>query len=374
MKIKFSNQKKIVAQLSSGICFLIVLFSGCLKKDDPLASVIMGTSPTPKLPANTYSYEFGENAKATLGRVLFYDKNLSLNNAISCGSCHIQSRGFADKTQFSQGLNNGYTARNTSSLVSSNFHSHFWDGRADNYEIAVFMPVMNHVEMNMFNLNILPEKLSHLPYYSALFQSAFGSPEITVDGIRQSIAWFVSSLTSHNSKYDRGNLNAFEQNGQQIFHGKAKCYSCHNGQDLNGYGSDYEDIGLEVNYADKGRGKITNNTQDDGKFNVPTLRNIGLTAPYMHDGRYKTLRDVIDHYSDGIQDSPNLSWVFRNIPSGFFDSGGASSQFVDVQGSFPAFPVLSINLTETEKRDLEAFLNTLTDEQFVTDPRYSNPF
>ncbi len=202
--------------------------------------------------------------------------------------------------------------------------------------------------------------------------------------IREALATFVNSLYSHTSRFDNfnpwngmtGDFNAFEITGWNIFNGKGKCIECHNGSNLDGaYGTTFEDIGLDVNYADRGRGKITNHTTDYGKFNVPTLRNIALTAPYMHDGRYTTLRQVIDHYSEGIQDSPNLSWHFRNIPQ--------SAMVIDSFSQFPSnippsnfasFPVQPLNLTEQEKNNREAFLKTLTDVPFISDPKFSNPF
>ena len=144
-------------------------------------------------------------------------------------------------------------------------------------------------------------------------------------------------------------------------------------------------IGLEVNYADRGRGRITQNTNDDGKFAVPTLRNIELTAPYMHDGRYKTLREVINHYNEGIQDSRNLSWALRDVPFirediQFIDDslivflGSNGNQQIFNTMNLSSFPIANLGLTEHEKDALEAFLRTLTDVDFIADPKYSNPF
>ena len=384
---KVLNHRKIVALMSITICLVIVLFSACMKKDNEL--VVNGPSATPNLPAQSYNYANGDNNMATLGRVLFYDKNLSLNNAISCGSCHIQAHAFADNHQFSRGLNNVYSGRNASSIISTPNHSHFWDGRAADFDTAVFMPVSNHAEMDMFNLNILPQKLAGLSYYPTLFNNAFGTSVITVSNIRTALAAFVRNLYSFNSKFDNNRdslggisngLNAFELNGWQIFNGKGRCINCHNGNNLNGgdqsiyfnQQSTFENIGLEVNYTDNGRGKITSNTADNGKFNIPTLRNIALTAPYMHDGRYATLREVIDHYSEGIQDNPNLSFHFRDFPGNSTISNGFN--FITPPSNFASYPVVRLNLTEQEKKDLEAFLNALTDVNFIADPKYSNPF
>ncbi len=394
MKKLISNQKKIVTLMSISICSFIIFFSSCMKKESEM--VVKGDSGTPTLPAMPYNYGSGQNNLATLGRVLFYDKNLSLNNAIACGSCHNQANSFADNHQFSRGLNNTYSTRNASAIVSSPFHSHFWDGRAANYDIAVFMPVMNHGEMDMFSLDILPAKLSAISYYSTLFNNAYGTSEITIARIRGALSEFVNDLSSTNSRFDRastantgqfnGNgLTAFEIAGWQLFNGKGKCINCHNGPNFNGGNqniyentltSTFENIGLEVNYSDIGRGKITQNTADNGKFNIPTLLNIAVTAPYMHDGRYATLRQVIDHYSEGIQDSPNLSFHFRDIPSNLFTNSIDSFGFSQVlpPANFASFPVKPLSLTEQEKNNLEAFLNTLTDVNFLADPKFSNPF
>jgi cytochrome c peroxidase len=342
------------------ICCLTIVFVTACKKEE---LVVNGPGAVPKLPSVRYHYANMDDSLATLGRVLFYDHNLSLNNAISCGSCHIQAHSFADNKALSIGLNNQPGTRNASTIINTGFnHSHFWDGRAADFDTAVFMPVENHGEMDIFNMNLLPAKLSNLSYYGALFTSAYGTKEITLPKIRTALAAFVSDLYSANSRFDTGNLTAEEQNGWNLFTGKAMCYNCHNGNGFNGYGSDYENTGLDVNYVDAGRGKITKLTSDNGKFNVPTLRNIALSAPYMHDGRYTTLRQVIDHYSEGVQNSPNLSWALR--------AGVTGNNFSNAS----SLPPVRLNLTEQEKKELEAFLNSLTDLDFVTDPRYANPF
>ena len=362
------TKNRILALGSILICFLIVFESACRKKEDPL--IIYGSSPEPKLPAIPYQYPTMNSDIATLGRVLFYDRNLSLNGSISCGSCHMQAFAFADNHQFSRGLNNSFTSRNSSAIFNSG-HSKFWDGRAADFDTAVFMPVMNHLEMDVFNLNLLPVKLSTLSYYEPLFTTAYGNTIITTSKIKQALATFLSCLSSHDSKYDHQQLNGLERQGSALFCGKATCANCHNGQDFNGWSDNYENIGLDVNYPDIGRGRITQDEFDYGKFNVPTLRNIELTAPYMHDGRYKTLREVIDHYSDGLQDSRNLSWILREVP----EDSIQWDPFRGIMVNNPSqYPMKRINLTEDEKRALEAFLNTLTDVSFISDPRYSNPF
>jgi cytochrome c peroxidase len=359
--------------LFSGFCLAILFSQSCTKDKEPYE--MAGTPQAPSLPAVAYQYDDGLNDTATLGRVLFYDKNLSLNNQVACGSCHKQQFAFAENKSFSQGLFNGYTSRNSSAIISSinrfaNGHNRFWDGRAANTDTAVFMPVMNDLEMHVFDLNLLPQKISSLSYYPALFQNAYGSPDITVSRIRNALAVFVDELHSNRSAYDRQELTALQQEGENIFFTKGRCYSCHNGADFNGYEPDYENIGLDVNYADNGRGRITHNENDNGKFMVPTLRNVELSAPYMHDGRYATLREVIDHYDHGIQDSRNLSPRLRDIPFDVLDTFNFPTGSYDPSD----YPVVQLGLSEQEKVALEAFLKSLTDPAFVTDPRYSNPF
>lgn len=396
MKSSFSSKLFLLLILFSGTFSSIVLITSCTKQEEPMT--IYGPAPAPRLSTARYHYDRGNDSLAALGRILFYDKNLSLNNAISCGSCHKQEKAFADNHQFSIGLYNKYSTRNTSAIFSSFNHNKFWDGRAASFDTAVFMPVMNHAEMDIFDLNILAGKLSTTSYYPDLFKATFGTSEINIARIRSALATFVENLYSANSKYDRAypgfpvsffpeiatakssdiispvtTLDEFEEQGKKLFFGKAACYQCHSGSDFNGYSTSYENIGLEVNYNDKGRADITKQTSDDGKFIVPTLRNIALTAPYMHDGRFKTLSEVIDHYNDGIQNSSNLSFHFRDLPdmSTFIDT------FTTQTSAFRflnTLPVKKLNLTLQEKKALETFLNTLTDVTFITDPKFSNPF
>jgi cytochrome c peroxidase len=291
------------------------------------------------------------NEVATLGRVLFYDENLSRNNRISCGSCHVQSKGFADPAQFSTGHEFGMTTRNSMALSNvSLLRSYFWDSRARNLEDQVLMPVKNHVEMGIEYLEKLPKKLAGVDYYAPLFEAAFGDPAITENSIRLALAQFLRTMVSGQSKYDEGatinfvNYTPLEKMGLELFtakDSKAKCGNCHTGELFNTNSSwGLENIGLD-----------SNPTDHNGRFKVPSLRNIAVTAPYMHDGRLKTLEEVVDHYDHGIQMNSWLSWHLR-----------------DYNGP------IRLNLTDLEKKALVAFLKTLTDEQFLKDPKYSDPF
>lgn len=376
------SPKKIVLFLVSMSIVVIAFLISCNKEKDPY--VVNAPAPFPKLPATPYQYLNNSNL-ATLGRVLFYDRNLSLNNIISCGSCHKQELAFSDNKAFSHGLFNELTARNTLPIVNSFSHKKFWDGRAGNFDTAVFMPVMNKVEMNMFDLNILPQKLSLLSYYPNLFKLAFGANDITLPKIRIALAGFLYNFISGNSKFDKGTLNAEEKEGKDIFYGKGKCRECHSGGNFNGYSTRFENIGLDLVYADQGRAKISLEEKHNGLFAVPTLRNIALTAPYMHDGRFRTLREVIDHYNSGVRNHRNLSYQLKDIEELLKLPKTELLLLMDTNhdGDITeeeAINFLStkgpgkLNLTEHEKEALEAFLNTLTDNTFITDPKLSNPF
>jgi cytochrome c peroxidase len=308
------------------------------------------------------------DAGATLGRVLFYDKRLSTNQTIACASCHQREHGFADPRRFSTGFNGGATARNTMGLSNARWYLRrhfFWDERANTLEDQVLMPIQNRVEMGM-TLDALTARLGAEPYYTNLFTLAFGTPGITADRISGALAQFVRSIVSTRSKYDQGvpvgftNFTAQENLGRQIFFGQvgnATCAVCH-GTDNFVPGPNINNNGLEFPYVDSGVGGITGRAQDQGLFKVPSLRNIELTAPYMHDGRFATLDEVVEFYNSGVVANPNLSPPLR-IPT----PPGA-----------PPGPPLRLNLTTAQKAALVAFLKTLTDTSVTTDPKFSDPF
>jgi cytochrome c peroxidase len=304
---------------------------------------------------------------ATLGRVLFYDKRLSTNQTVSCSSCHQQAHGFADPRKFSTGFNGGLTGRNSMGLAHARWYQRrhfFWDERANTLEDQVLQPIQNSVEMGM-TLDALTNRLAAEPYYTNLFARAFGSPDVTSDRISRALAQFVRSIVSVQTKYDIGASNNFanftpqENLGRQIFLGQvgnATCAACH-GTDNFVPGPALNNNGLEFPYVDLGVGGITGNAADDGKFKVPSLRNIELTAPYMHDGRFATLEEVVEFYDHGVVDNPNLSPPLRNPP-----------------GTPNAGQPRRLNLTVQQKAALVAFLKTLTDPNLATDEKYSDPF
>lgn len=300
------------------------------------------------------------NNGATLGRVLFYDKKLSLNNTISCGSCHLQSKGFSDPRQFSSGFEGGQTTRNAMAIENTRFsYRFFWDFRALYVESQVLMPIENHVEMGM-NLADLAEKLQAVDYYPPLFQKTFGTEEINVSRISIALAEFVQSLNTYRSQYDIGKQNGFadftseETDGMNLFFsGTINCNHCHT--TANFYDTQTLSNGLDSIYSDNGRGMITGDLADDGKFKVPSLRNIEVSAPYMHDGRFLTLEQVIEHYNSGIQ-------PHRNLDERLTTTG------------LPGGPPKQYYMTAYQKASVVAFLKTLTDQQFLNDIRFSDPF
>lgn len=307
---------------------------------------------------------------ATLGRVLFYDTNLSLNRTVACASCHQPQFGFSDDRVKSKGLFGEDTARHSMGLTNARFYrqgSYFWDQRAATLEEQALMPFQDQVEMGM-TLDGLVERVENGDYYPALFEAAFGDPEVTPDRIAKALAQFVRGLISTGSKYDQGramvasrgvdfpNFTEDENRGKRRFvlpppQGGFGCFVCHQGEAF--IAQTATNNGLDADSADDlGLGGVTDNPAHDGQFKVPSLRNVELRAPYMHDGRFATLEEVINHYSEGIQPHPNLG-------PPFFAQGGQVAQ---------------INMSIEDKRSLRAFLRTLTDLDMVNDPKFGDPF
>lgn len=311
------------------------------------------------------------DAGATLGRVLFYDKRLSANNSVSCASCHLQEHGFSDPRQFSVGFEGGLTGRNSMGLASAKYYQRenfFWDERAATLEDQVLMPIQDPVEMGM-TLPALIVKLSAEDFYAELFTAAFGDSEITATRISRALAQFVRSIVSYQTKFDQGratnfaNFTAQENQGRNIFNGPGRCDNCH-GSDNFVPGGFIRNNGLEFPFVDLGLGGVTGNANDNGRFKVPSLRNIELTAPYMHDGRFATLEEVVEFYDSGVVDNPNL-------PNQLRDNGPRPRP-----GQPPPAPgpPRRLNLSQQEKDALVAFLKTLTDPAVTNDPKFSDPF
>lgn len=300
------------------------------------------------------------NRVATLGRVLFYDSHLSLNNAVSCGSCHRQELGFADNVAFSRGFEGRLTGRNSPGFNGLNSGGVlFWDGRERILSNLIMRPVSNHVEMGIEDLNILTGKLGELSYYKKLFKDAYYDETITLERISNAVACFIEAVGHMpitkimlGTNPSTSELSSLQLRGKLLFDTVYDCGSCHlsNG----GYGGSgrIADIGLDATYVDKGLGAVTGRSQDMGVFKVPSLTNVALTAPYMHDGRYGTLDEVLEHYSHGINNTPNLSFHLR-------DNAGNP---------------MRLEITEGDKKAIIAFLGSLTDHKTNTDAKFSNPF
>ncbi|MEM7536071.1 MAG: cytochrome c peroxidase [Chloroflexota bacterium] len=336
---------------------------------------------TPTLPSTLYNYanpnlpdHFNDNdienldntprgnpvtdAGATLGRVLFYETNLSIDRTVSCGSCHFQENGFADPAQFSEGVN-GLTGRNSMGLANNRYYRngrYFWDERAANLETQVLMPIQDQVEMGLPFNQIVP-RIQEKDYYGPLFTAAFGDPTINTDRVSRAMAQFIRSMVSYESRLDQAlgtrrlqGLTELEREGRRIFNGRGRCDDCHR-EDIQ-VARQTHNNGLDAVLTDLGEGAVTGNNNDNGKFKVPSLRNIAETGPYMHDGRFDTLEEVVNFYNNQVQRSPNLdNDLSRN--------NGRPRR---------------LGLDRNERAALVAFMRTFSDQSFLTDPKFSDPF
>ncbi len=306
------------------------------------------------------------DAGVALGRMLFYENALSANNKISCATCHKQELAFTDEKKFSSGFDDSLQPRNTMSLVNLLWvRNFFWDGRATGLEEQAKTPLTGIHEMGQ-SLTVSVEKLQQKKFYHPLFKNAFGSDTIGEDMIVKALAQFVRTLVSADSKYDkylRGEYKPTqsELNGIALFYAApdpannirgADCGHCHGGPKT--YSELYQNNGLDSVFTDAGREQITHQSFDEGRFRVVTLRNIALTSPYMHDGRFKTLDEVINHYNEHVLKSSTLSPFLQN-----------KSNIVNGK---------QLDLNQKEKKDIVAFLNMLTDSSFITNKNFSNPF
>lgn len=380
----------------------LVVIMACNKKGIQESAYLNDTPSLPQIP-HDYQARFEKvlkfqsslnNNLATLGRVLFYDRHLSANNTVSCGSCHQQSKGFTDGTRFSDGLVLGKTPRNTPAICNAAQQSHyFWDGRVNDLSIMVLKPIENHIEMGVMDLNSIVYKVSALEYYKPLFQNAFSSETVTKERIALGLQEFVRSIVSFQNKNETvttvEDLTMEERVGRQLFSVSLPCLSCHNSENNStGWsGSSFANIGLDENYADKGAQNLfgTTGEENEGFFKVPSLRNVALTAPYMHDGRFKTLEEVIDFYTQNIQAHKNLS---GNLTTGTWFSGGGVGPFnpfandpiaaklaeVKSNSTSSIGEPLRFELSGYQKKCLVAYLKTFTDPVLVTAEMYSDPF
>lgn len=355
------------------ICFLgICIFCSCKKKDEAIIAAYNSTEykivfknntlPTMVIPSdNPLTIE-----KVKLGKLLFYEESLSRDSTVSCATCHIQSDGFSDINQFSTGVNEGIGGRQAMAIFNMAYHSNqfFWDGRANLLRDQSILPIQDHLEMDETLDNIVA-KLKGDTMYTNQFIRAFDSDEINSLKISLALENFMLTIISEDSKYDQYlagklTLSDSEERGRVLFFGEyneffpdvsgADCAHCHAGNNFEN--DDYMNNGLDtdIEFSDFGREKATGNVSDRAKFKVTSLRNIEVTAPYMHDGRFSTLEEVVEHYNTEIKNSATVD------PALF----GTTST--------------GLMLDNQDKIDLINFLKTLTDDTFLTNPEYESPF
>jgi cytochrome c peroxidase len=297
-----------------------------------------------------------------LGKFLFYDGILSRTNNIGCGTCHQQQSAFTHHGhELSHGVDDKLGIRNAPAVQNLAWHtSFFWDGNVHELDSVPLNPILNKVEMDETMDNILvklratPNPASKIPVdYPKMFKEAYGSTEITSEKVRKALSQFMLTMVSSNSKYDyyvlgdAAAFNADEKTGMALF--KQKCSSCHGGELFSDFS--FRNNGLSPNKInDLGHYTTAGNEEDRYKFKVPSLRNVALTAPYMHDGRYTTLEQVLDHYTDKMQPSETLDAIFK-LPGG----------------------KTGISMTASEKQSMIIFLRTLSDDQFIRNAALSDP-
>lgn len=334
------------------VASMIVFGCGDKDRETPQAPGPISFQIPAGFPSPVYDFNNNEvnRKRFELGRKLFYDPLLSRDNTISCGSCHQQEGAFSHiDHRVSHGIDNLNGTRNSPALFNLAWHnSFFWDGGVNHIEVQPISPIQNPVEMDETLANVV-QKLQNSSTYRSLFLDAYGSDSITSQMMLKAMSQFMALLVSADSKYDKyirgesgGSLTAQELNGLNLF--RQKCASCHVEPlftDLT-----FRNNGLDSVFVDDpGRAMITQSPSDSGKFKVPSLRNIELSFPYMHNGSLNTLDKVLNHYASGVKNSPTLDPLLN---------GG-------------------IQLSTQEKADIISFLRTLTDHKFVTNKEFADP-
>ncbi len=352
---------------------LSIFVSGCRDNDEfPIGTpaqfdgtsynLAYGNLPAPDIPPDNLLTVEG----VKLGRMLFYETAMSRNNTIACGSCHLQENAFSDPRTFSLGVDNLPGSRQAMATVNLAWNSNefFWDGRAHLLRDQALKPIQDHLEMDETLGNVV-SKLSRKAEYKTQFMRAFGSSEPTALRISLALEQFMHSIVSFNSKYDqydRGELtlSASEERGRVLFFAEynpffpavsgADCQHCHSGKNFEN--DEYMNNGLDTDaeFTDIGREEVTGSASDRAKFKVPSLRNVEVTQPYMHDGRFQTLEEVVEHYNSGIHASSTVDVTLENT-----------------RGT-------GLMLDDQDKADLVAFLKTLTDQDLLSNPAYASPF
>lgn len=346
------------------LCFSI-LFVGCTNDPEDNGYIPVTVSLTiprlfeenilpPIIPEDNPLTEEG----IALGKKLFFDPILSGDQTQACGDCHRPQNAFDDPRRFSEGINGQLGFRNSMPLqnLAWNFGKKFnWDGSASSLEEQIFEPVTNPIEM----ANTWPNAVNSLQEtqeYPILFEQAFGIATIDSVMVTKAIAQFIRTLISGNTKFDRyllgeEQLTASEERGFNLFMDEegGDCFHCH-GNPRNPLWTDnkFHNNGLDAFFTDRGLGGVTGDPRDDGKFRSPSIRNLAFTAPYMHDGRFDTLEEVINHYSEGLVFSETIDPLMKAIGDG------------------------GVQLTQQEKDDLKTFLLSLSDSIFINNPNFSN--
>jgi cytochrome c peroxidase len=282
-----------------------------------------------------------------LGRFLFYDPILSLDSSISCSTCHAQQHGFADHNiPLSKGVNGKFGKRNAPALMNLAWSPTFmWDGGVNHIEVQPVVPLTDEHEMGETMANLVV-KLNRSSFYNQKFKEAFGVETITDQKLLHALAQFTSMLVSANSKYDqvivgKTTFTSEEKQGYELF--KTKCAACHREPLFTDYS--YRNSGIESDIKDIGVERVTQDPNDKGKFKVPTLRNVEFSYPYMHDGRFTNLEQVVAFKSNGIQDSPTVDPFLKH----------------------------GLNLSKEEQKALVSFLRTLSDYSYIGNPKYAEP-
>lgn len=327
----------------------LLFFLACRKEQQPAAPaepepllVIPPGFPPPVFPVDNELTA----ARFALGKRLFYDVALSRDSTISCASCHAPSHAFSDSVAFSPGAGSAAGKRNSPTLANVGYHPYFTrEGGVPTLEMQIFVPIQEHNEFD-FNILLIANRLKTDSIYTRMSREAYGrDPDFYI--ITRSIACFERTLVSGQSPFDefffQGKteaLTASERRGKDLFFSeKTNCTGCHAGFNFSNYA--FENNGLYENYSDPGRFRLTEDTADVARFKVPTLRNLALTAPFMHDGSFSTLEKVVEHYNSGGKNHPHKSVLVKPL-----------------------------GLTAGEKADLVAFLESLTDEKFINNPKF----
>ncbi|MCH2587556.1 MAG: c-type cytochrome [Planctomycetales bacterium] len=355
------NSSRGVTGVIVPLLCLVALFVGSMSVPEAVMqpAVAADAEEEPDVPFGLPPVFFPEDnpyssAKVELGRLLYFDKRLSTDNTVACASCHAPSKGYTDGAPVSTGINGQKGGRSAPTVINRAYSTRqFWDGRAPSLEAQAVGPIANPIEMT----NLKSEKAAHgavvarlkkIKGYRSRFAKVFGSRDFTIDHVGKAIATFERTVLSGNSPYDqyvngdKKALNASQARGFNVFFKKAACDSCHLGFNFTDGSFENIGIGMDKPKPDLGRFVVTGKASDKGSFKTPTLREIEHTGPYMHDGRFKTLEQVVEHYDKGGIKNPNLDSRLKPL-----------------------------KLTKQDKKDLVAFLKALSGEgwQHIKPPK-----